>query len=110
MEFFIISALLVFIAICAFFGVSILLLIYLNIKIIMAAKQAFLDVIQVIADAATNIEADVNALLQRIAEGGMSDLEEQEVLDVLNAVAVRAKAISDIVPDPAPEEPTDGEG
>ena len=87
----------------------------------MATKQQFLDGIAVIStsltgigESATNIEKDVNDLLKKITEGGLSAVEEQEILDVLTAVgesskaiATQAKTISDIVPDPVIEPPVE---
>lgn len=66
---------------------------------IMATKQEFLDLLVTIGQTADNIAADIERLIAQIGAGGLTAVEEAEVLAELQTAADRLKGISDVVPE-----------
>jgi hypothetical protein len=72
----------------------------INIKLInMPSKQEFQDALTEVTSSLENIAADITRLTDQLANGGLTDAEEQEVFAALRAVADRAKAIADATPE-----------
>lgn len=65
-----------------------------------ATKQEFQQALADVTSALDNIAADIQRLTDQLAQGGLSEAEEQEVFTQLRAVADRAKSIADTTIDP----------
>ena len=65
-----------------------------------ATKQDFQQALADVTSALDNISADITRLTDQLAQGGLSEADEQEVFTQLRAVADRAKTISDTTIDP----------
>ena len=74
---------------------------------VMATFQDFKDKLAEIATATDNIADDIQRLSERIADGGISAVEQGELLETLTSAASKLKLVASIVPEPepAPEEP-----
>jgi glutaredoxin 2 len=66
----------------------------------MASKQDFQQALADVTSALDNIAADITRLTDQLAQGGLSEADEQEVFNQLRAVADRAKTIADTTIDP----------
>lgn len=65
-----------------------------------ATKQEFQQALADVTSALENIAADIQRLTDQLAQGGLSEADEQEVFTQLRAVADRAKSIADTTIDP----------
>lgn len=77
--------------------------IFSSIKLIhkeMATKLEFQQALADVTSALDNISADITRLTDQLAQGGLSEADEQEVFTQLRAVADRAKSIADTTVDP----------
>lgn len=74
-------------------------------KELMATFQEFKDQLAAIATATDNIAEDLKRLADLIGAGGISAVEETELLKTLTEAAEKLKAVAAINPEPAPEEP-----
>lgn len=83
---------------------------------IFTMKQDFLDQLDSISASTQNVAADVkrqadkiDELVLKIEEGGLTAVEEAEVLEALKAKAANLAAVAAVVPEPIeePEEPTE---
>ena len=72
---------------------------------VMANFQEFKTTLDEILGAIDNVADDIQRLSERIAEGGMSAIEESELKEILDSAASKLKLVAAIVPEPAPEEP-----
>lgn len=72
---------------------------------LMATFQEFKDQLAAIATATDNIAEDLKRLADLIGAGGISAVEETELLKTLTDAAEKLKAVAAINPEPAPEEP-----
>ena len=76
-----------------------------KMETMMATLQNFKDLLAAV-DAETNrIAAKIQALVDQLSAGGMSDAEEAEALAGLSAVADRLKTIGADPSNPVPTEP-----
>lgn len=66
----------------------------------MPSKQEFQQALADVTSALDNIAADITRLTDQLAQGGLSDADEQEIFTQLRAVADRAKTIADTTVDP----------
>ena len=75
-----------------------------KLEIIMATLQSFKDVLTKQSDLIKNIAADVNGLIETINVSGITALEEDEVLAILQKQSDALTALAAIVPEaPAPD-------
>lgn len=70
------------------------------IKNNMPSKTEFQQALADVTAALDNISADITRLTDQLAQGGLSDADEQEIFTQLRAVADRAKSIADATIDP----------
>jgi outer membrane murein-binding lipoprotein Lpp len=70
--------------------------------IAMATKEQFQQALTELTSSIENIATDIQTLVDRLEQGGLSTAEEEEIFTQLRAAADRAKNIADI----NPEEPT----
>jgi ABC-type transporter Mla subunit MlaD len=70
------------------------------IDLTMASKAEFQQALADVTSALDNIAADITRLTDQLANGGLSDADEQEIFTQLRAVADRAKSIADTTIDP----------
>jgi len=72
---------------------------------IMATFQEFQAQLATIATATDNIAEDLKRLADKITDGGISAVEETELLKTLTDAADKLKAVAAINPEPAPVDP-----
>jgi flagellar motor component MotA len=77
-----------------------------QIQSVMATLVEFRAALAKITAATDNISADLVRLADQIKQGGISSVEEDELLATLNAAAEKLNAVADLNPEPeTPVEP-----
>lgn len=72
----------------------------------MPTKAEFAQIATDLTTALENIAADITRLTDQLAQGGLTDAEEQEIFTQFRAIADRATTIAGQTPDP--EAPPEG--
>lgn len=77
---------------------------------LMATREEFQAALAEVTTALDNISADITRLTDQLANGGLTQAEQEEVYDQLRAVAERAKSIAAVTPEEVVEPTPTPEG